>query len=77
MTHRSIVFFYTDNCNAALSSVTLCIKDIISLMIRSKLELNDDKTGFLILSSHHAKFNPKMSLRIGKSVVWPSNSCKN
>lgn len=70
-------FFDVDTCDAALLSVTQCIKDIRSWMIRSKLKINDDKTEFLILSSQRSKYNPKQSLSIGKSVVQSSDSCRN
>ena len=43
--------FDVDSCDVALTSVTNCIQDVRSWMIRSKLKINDDKTEFLVLSS--------------------------
>ena len=69
--------FDTDNAMDMLSSVTKCIADIRSWMIRSKLKINDDKTEFLVLSSPRANLLHNFSLPIGEASITPSLVCRN
>ena len=71
------LFFDINSCDAAITAVTECIKDIRSWMVRNKLKINDEKTEFLVISSPYMKFNMDCSLKIGDITVQPSDSCKN
>ena len=61
----------------ALHAITSCISDIRSWMISKKLNINDDKTEFLITTSPKAGFSANLQLKIGQEIVLPSTSCKS
>ena len=60
-----------------ISSISACISDIRTWMIRNKLKINDDKTEFLLITSPRAKFSENIELSIGQANIIPSNSCKS
>ena len=63
---------------AALSSISACIKEIQSWMTANFLKLNEDKTEFFVaLSSHFKRKMPKVSLKIGNDTIHPSTTVRN
>jgi hypothetical protein len=64
--------------DAALSSITSCIKDIRTWMTFNFLKLNNDKTEFLVVTSPHFKRQmPDVCLNIGDEIIRPSTSVRN
>ena len=46
-------------------------------MIQNKLNINDDKTEFLISHSSHKEFTANLNFEIGQTLVKPSDTCRN
>jgi hypothetical protein len=63
--------------NDVIGSVSTCISDIRSWMIRNKLKINDDKTEFLLITSPYSKLSEDIKISIGQSEISPSTSCKS
>ena len=66
------------DADAALKSMTDCIRDITSWMIADNLMLNDDKTEFLILGTRQqlAKVNIN-SIKVGSTEICPAAVARN
>ena len=63
MRHYKIEYhIYADEARHAIH---ICISDIRSWMIGKKLNINDDKTEFLIITSSNARFSANVELKIG------------
>ena len=60
-----------------MMDIETCIKDIRSWMISNKLNINDDKTELLVISSSRSSVNKDITLTIGNAVISPSSSCRN
>ena len=69
--------FNINSPDKALHAIHSCIFDIRSWMMGKKLKINDNKTGFLIITSHKAGFSANIQLKIGQEIVLPSTSCKS
>jgi len=69
--------FDVNSINDVIGSLSTCISDIRSWMIRNKLKINDDKTEFLLISSPHSKLSKDIKISIGQSEITPSASCKS
>ena len=69
--------FDVHSINDVIGSLSNCISDIRSWMIRNKLKINDDKTEFLVISSPQSKLSTDIKIKIGKSEIIPSSSCKS
>ena len=69
--------FDLDTPDEVLSTISACISDIRTWMIRNKLKINDDKTEFLLITSSRAKFTENIDLSTGKENISSSNSCKS
>ena len=68
----------TAEADAALKSITDCIRDVRSWMISDNLMLNDDKTEFLILGTRQqlAKVNID-NIKVGSANVSPVSTVRN
>ena len=68
----------TAEADAALKSMTDCIRDVRSWMISVNLMLNDDKTEFLILGTRQqlAKVNID-NIKVGSANVSPVSAVRN
>ena len=60
-----------------LSTISACISDIRTWMIRNKLKINDDKTEFLLVTSSRANFTDNINLKIRNENIPPTDSCKS
>ena len=60
-----------------LSTISACISDIRTWMIRNKLKINDDKTEFLLVTSSRANFTDNINIKIGNENIPPTDSCKS
>ena len=69
--------FDLDTPDEVLCTISACISDIRTWMIRNKLKINDDKTEFLLITSSRTKFTENINLSIGKENISSSNSCKS
>ena len=69
--------FGVHSINDVIGSLSNCISDIRSWMIRNKLKINDDKTEFLVISSPQSKLSTDIKIKIGQSEIIPSSSCKS
>ena len=69
--------FDVNSINDVIGSLSNCISDIRSWMIRNKLKINDDKTEFLLITSPHSKLSTDVKISIGQSEIIPSSSCKS
>ena len=69
--------FDIHSINDVIGSLSTCISDIRSWMIRNKLKINDDKTEFLLITSTHSKLSKDITISIGQSEISPSTSCKS
>ena len=70
-------FIDVNSINDVIGSLSTCISDIRSWMIRNKLKINDDKTEFLLISSPYSKLSKDVKISIGQSEITPSTSCKS
>ena len=59
------------------STISACISDIRTWMIRNKLKINDNKTEFLPITSSRANFTDNINLKIGNENIPPTDSCKS
>ena len=67
-----------DRLSVPVNKVEACISDISAWMRKNKLKLNDDKTQYMIISSH--RINPSLSipdLTIGAINVQPKQTVRN
>ena len=69
--------FDVNTIQDVMGSISKCIADIRSWMIRNKLKINDDKTEFLLISSPSSKLSTDIKISIGQSDIIPSSSCKS
>ena len=69
--------FDVNSVDDVIGSLSNCISDIRSWMIKNKLKINDDKTEFLLVSSPHSKLSKDVKISIGQSEITPSDSCKS
>ena len=69
--------FEVDSLDDILTSLSSCISDIRSWMIKNKLKINDDKTEFLLVTSPYSKFTKDVQISIGQHNIAPSSSCKS
>ena len=69
--------FDIHSINDVIGSLSTCISDIRSWMIRNKLKINDDKTEFLLITSTHSELSKDITISIGQSEISPSTSCKS
>ena len=60
-----------------LGSISNCISDIRSWMIKNKLKINDDKTEFLLITSPLSKLSNDIQIFIGQAEIRSSSSCKS
>ena len=71
---------FTSNCpnhtsNAETSE--LCVKDIGDWMLCNKLNLNQDKTELLVVSSRYRPHPPLNHIQIGDDVISPCEHARN
>ena len=63
---------------SALSKLSECIYDIEKWMTTNMLQLNNEKTEFFVaLSTHHQRLMPGVKLKVGNSLIEPSNVIRN
>ena len=68
----------SQHAHSAISSVEICISDVIYWMIENKLQLNDEKTECLLI--HPSKWTQSLnctSLSFGHNVISFSTTAKN
>ena len=61
--------FEVDSLDDILTSLSSCISDIRSWMIKNKLKINDDKTEFLLVTSLYSKFTKDIQISIGQHNI--------
>ena len=60
-----------------MESIWECVSDIRTWMIQNTLQINDDKTEFLILHPSYKEFTANLNFEIGQTLVKPSDTCRN
>ena len=75
--HVSFKLGSDDLLSSSKSSIEICVQEINNWMILNGLELNEEKTELLLLSS---RYRPSPSLefvRVGDETIQPSSSFRN
>ena len=74
----SFTFSNQEEAMSAMDRVIACISEIKLWMSQNKLQLNDEKNEYLIVASpSHLSHLSLPPLKIGETVIHPSNSAKN
>ena len=69
--------FDINTLDNVLCTISNCISDIRSWMIKNKLKINDDKTEFLLITSPQSKLYRDVQIAIGQARISTSTSCKS
>ena len=62
---------------SAKSSIEICVQEINNWMILNGLNLNEEKTEFLLLSSRYQPSPSLESVSVGGGIIQPSSSVRN
>ena len=66
-----------DLLSSAKSSIEICVEEINNWMILNGLELNEEKTELLLLSSRYRPSSSLEFVRAGGETIQPSSSFRN
>ena len=77
MMFQLYITFSAKERSCAIQKLEGCLNDVKSWSIKNKLALNDSKTELVHFFSKYSSDVPQISVRMGQSVIEPSNIARN